>query len=515
MSSPTDFYSILWRDADEERAHGAERQPDCFPDLRLDQVVRSVLRDPADAELEACFWQPLQRVDAVAWRQATARELECEPLRSAVDAFCQRIRDMRDMQERARECDVAPARARWLLDAALAVAAACAALHDDLQRSAPTAPGLCALQAHLHRLVSSEGYRAWTQSARQIAADLEALRYTVQVDDAALTVRQYRGEPDYAAEIARVFARFSQIETHAEAPRAAGHKRIDHVQAAILERVALLFPDVFARLADFAAQHADMLDPSLRRFDREVRFYRAYQCLIAPLRDAGLAFDYPRLDAQDQRERASATFDLALACQRVASGERMVSNDLRLGTDERFIVITGPNNGGKTTFARTFGQLHYLARLGLPVPGQDVRLFLCDAIHTHFEREERADAAHGKLEDDLLRVRAILQQATPRSVVILNEMFSSTTADDALGLARRIMAQLAARKLIAVYVTFLTELAHFDAHTVSMVSTVADDDPTVRTFKLVRRAADGRSYAMTLAAKYGVTRARLLERIAP
>ena len=64
-----------------------------------------------------------------------------------------------------------------------------------------------------------------------------------------------------------------------------------------------------------------------------------------------------------------------------------------------------------------------------------------------------------------------------------------------------------------MFVTFLDELSTFDAHTVSMVGTVDAQDPTLRTFKVVRRAADGKSYALALAQKFGVTRQQLLERI--
>lgn len=490
-----------------------ESVPEFFLDLNFDQIVDSVTRSRDEYDLVPFFCTPLDDIDTVAYRHEVFRDLERLPVYDLVGVFAGAMRTMRSRLNAAAKLRYPYQKERWYLNAVDAYCDAVTVLACGLAEADVRSRGLLGLGDYLLGYTRSKEFTTLREQVGELQRGLGAVRYCLLIKGNRITVGHYDDEADYSDEVGRTFHRFRQHDPKDHRITFPTPTGMDHVEAGILDLVARLYPDLFGALDDFCAGNSDYLDPTIGRFDREVQFYLAYLDYLSPLQGAGLSFTYPQVSAQSKKTQARETFDLALATKLTPEKAPVVCNDFYLTGQERVLVVSGPNQGGKTTLARTFGQLHYLARLGCPVPGRDVRLFLTDQILTHFEKEEDLDTLAGKLQDELQRIHTILQRATPASIIILNEIFTSTTLSDALFLSREVLGRISRLDALCVCVTFLDELSTLNAKTVSMVSTVRPDDPAIRTHKLIRKPADGRAYAHAIAEKYGLTYDRLKGRI--
>lgn len=509
------FRSILFGDSEAPPDLDNEREPECFGDLRLDQIVSSIVSGYDEYNLTPYFYAPLRSEGQVAYRHDVFRDLGDHAILLRIHAFAESMRTVREAMKQIDKLSYVRQKHAWLLEAVDAYCNAAEQLTQSLASCHVRSQGLQKLIQYLEAYTGGSSFTALRDEAVALKMELARVRYTLEIVGSRIFVDRHDPEPDYGKEVLENFERFKQGATKAFAFDLPTWSEMNHVEAAILELVVRLYPHIFRALEEFFHRYQSFMDPTIAAFDREVHFYLAYHEFVRKFTESGLSVNYPAVSSLSKQVCGLDVFDLALAHRLLQENARVVTNDFELKTPERIIVVSGPNQGGKTTFARTFGQLHYLASLGCLVPGKTARLFLFDSLFTHFEKEESLQTLRGKLEDDLKRVHQMLSQSTSRSIVILNESFASTSLHDALYLSKQIMTKIVECDMLCVSVTFLDELASFGPTTVSMVSTVLPEDTSKRTFKIIRKPADGHAYTAAIAIKYQLTYEDVMRRITP
>lgn len=502
--------SILFRDPDSVVLETT--LPDYASDLLLDQVIAQIIKGADQYDLLPYFATRLTDVREVTYRQDVFRDLQDQGLTKAFVDYGEAMHLARTRLAQARKL-YELFRQAWVLAAGEAYAAAIDALSTALAAAPLRSDALRDLRAYVSDYAAGPVMSRLRADSASIRVRMDAITYALQLSGDRITVQPYDAEPDLSTHVLATFEKFSRGAVQDYRTKIQNWPATNHIEARILGLVAVLHPDEFADLERFGAEFAGVLDPVLLAVERDVQFYLVVARHEARLEAGGVDFTTPTIGEGATQVDVRGTVDVALALKVIGEHRPPVRNDVTLRDGERIFVVSGPNQGGKTTFARTVGQLFHLAALGCRVPGTQARLFLPDAIYTHFEHPEDVRSLRGKLQDELIRVHRILESSTARSVVILNEFLNSTTLEDALELGTRIMDRLIDLDVLAVYVTFVDELASRGPSVVSLMSQVEPENPAVRTFKVVRQPANGMAYAAAIARKYRVDYEHLRKRV--
>jgi hypothetical protein len=130
------------------------------------------------------------------------------------------------------------------------------------------------------------------------------------------------------------------------------------------------------------------------------------------------------------------------------------------GDGKRLIMITGANQGGKSTLMRAVGQAQLMMQCGMFVCAEEFRAAICSGVFTHYKREEDAGMQSGKFEEELGRMRDIVTHVTPGSLLLLNESFAATNEREGSEIARQVIGAFVDAGHRVVVVTHLYDLAH-------------------------------------------------------
>ena len=145
------------------------------------------------------------------------------------------------------------------------------------------------------------------------------------------------------------------------------------------------------------------------------------------------------------------------------TGERFIANDLAMGENDRLWLITGPNMGGKSTFLRQAALIAVLAQAGSFVPASRATIGIVDRLFSRVGASDNLARGRSTFMVEMVETAAILAQASPRSLVILDEIGRGTSTYDGLAIAWAVVEamhdQVKCRTLFATHYHELTRLA--------------------------------------------------------
>jgi DNA mismatch repair ATPase MutS len=171
------------------------------------------------------------------------------------------------------------------------------------------------------------------------------------------------------------------------------------------------------------AQAAEHLEGFFATLRVELAFYIGCLNLADSLRALRMPICIPNVLPLERQDRSwRGLYDVGLA---LTKNEAVVGNDLDTA-NKRLYIITGANQGGKTTFLRSIGQAQLMAQSGMFVGAESFTAPIRNGVLTHFKKEEDATMKSGKLDEELSRMSEMVDHLKPGSLMLFNESFSAT-----------------------------------------------------------------------------------------
>lgn len=297
------------------------------------------------------------------------------------------------------------------------------------------------------------------------------------------------------------------------------HRTPVDIDTALFRELSEYTKEYARRITAALSGYRESFFSDINELEQQLDYYEGAAAFINSAEVRGMPMCRPKILPKENRSmKLKGLYDLSFYKQLVAEdaramlSEKIVRNDIELGDNARFYMVTGANNGGKTTFARAVGLCQAFAQAGLYVPAESAEISLCDNILTHFPRDEKLGIDTSRFTTEIKDLKAIVQSMTQYSMVILNESLQSTTPEECLKIAEIHMELVAAAGVRGLYVTHLTglygklrELNENDYPTKfdSLVSTA--DLSGKRLYKMLQQPPSGESLAFTIYRQFGAT----------
>ena len=501
--------------------------PDLFKDLQLDYLVENILEQTKEYKTSPYFYTFPGSAEVIRYRQQICKDLDSEELCSLLQRFCRRLSGSRKIYNLSLESKGEIASATYHLQAATLYREALLKLEEekDSVKSSIASEGLTEFFTYIKEELDSQETKGFVEALNQADSFFSELKFTLSMDTDKLVVTEEKeaikkkekkdNKPleNYFEELAKLLG-VEPEETHLAMtdifPDPLKISTLEHVLVGILKKSK---PKVFEEINGFKKKFPEIYPKAILDFEEEIQFYLSFQKFKRRTLGMGYPMHMPEI-SENGEFSGREVYDIALVWKQELNDYEVVANDFSMKSHPCFFVVTGPNQGGKTTFARSMGQAVYFALMGLPVNAERFLMPMFHGICTHFEAEETLQSNSGKLKEEINRLIPMMRKTNNHnSFVVLNELFTTATTHDAMIMGRKVMESFLERNCYGIYVTHIQELAEETDNIISIVAQLEPGEESKRSYRMLPMKAKGYGYSDALVKKFHLEYEEIIRRL--
>lgn len=476
------------------------RNPEYIEDLNINRIIERIQFHWVEDIASYYHYFP-ENEECEKYRRDVYKDIKNQTLREAVMACVEHLRQRDTAIANSNEVKKIVQDESWKMWGMYHYCCAFEKLYEGLMAANPTSEGFKGLTEYLKVYLADEKYKNMSAKCKELTKQFKNFNLILVMENDKISITQGKLEGSYETFLKESFPDMtcelrSPFRTNTD---------MTPLEEELFKTFYKKNKSYFKEMSDLCQEYENYGDEVLLRFRNEVGFYMSFQRFEEIMKSEGFAFTVPQVDSKKEFHGAGV-YDLALACVNYRMKKPVVSNEMVFHEDEMFFVVTGPNQGGKTTFARSLGQLVYFTKLGLDVPAIAANVpYYCDIL-SHFSVEESVETGRGKLKEELVRLEPMMKHSFENAFVIINELFTTAANYDACIMGKRVLKHFMDLKCHGVYVTHMKELSE-EEHIVSLkaLSNQCEENGKVhniRTYKIVRGDGETMGYVGDLVDKY-------------
>ncbi len=403
--------------------------------------------------------------------------------------------------------------------------------HEFIRKYGPKlrSEGVKRVLAQLDERYNSDSYKEMLKEVAELkkalAEGIKSVTFSINFDDVMRPTEVMIVSAD--KEPVRKKSRFERLffsDSSAEPisriyTRKAKEGQMSEINGALFTELDALCGGCMKRLNTSIKRCYEESTDMLIRLSKQIDFFIGAKELAERVQQMGLPFCRPMISPRGQRKFCCKAMHDPVLTNRLLS-ERVRENNIvpvftnacSMDDAARLMIISGTNNGGKTTYLRAVGINQILAQAGLFVYAESAEISLCDRIFFLSPKEEKAGVNTSRFTEECKDIRRTIELATENSLILMNESLSATNPYDSLLLGEevlRIMADIGCRLVFTTHIPELADLpeklntANVKSRLTSLVALC--DENGVPTYRIVQGKPDRARNAQYIFRKFGIS----------